>query len=656
MPSAAEADPTEPGAPEADSGTADPEVPGAGAADPGAPDARTAAPGEPGAGQPGTGEACTGEAGTGKAGTGKAGTEEAGTEEAAAEEAESEEARAEEAGPEEAEAEEAGAEGVRGRRVRFAGAARFARPAVSWAAGVLVLGALLMPNGLNRLTPFAFTRIPVEGLCCAALLLVLRPAARRAAAVGLGVGLGLLVVLKSLDMGFYSTLDRPFDLVLDWILLDDAQAFLRASAGTAGAVGAVALAVLLVLAVLVLMPLAVLRVSRVMARHSATATRSLLVLGTVWVTCAALGVQLAGVRVASTSTSTLLHNRAHQVRAGVQDKEAFAREARIDAFRDTPPDQLLTRLRGKDVLFTFIESYGRTALEDPAMAAGTASVLADGTDRLERAGFSTRSAFLTSPVTGAGSWLAHATFLSGLWIKNEQRYRNLTSSDRMTLTGAFRGTGAWRTVGIMPGVTKAWPEGKFYGLDHVYDSRDMGYRGPKFSWTPVPDQYSLAAFERLEHGRRDREPIMAEIILASSHNPWSPIPEVIGWDEVGDGSVYHGLKAAGKDPKEVWQDSEQVRTEYRRAIAYSMNSVVSYLERYGDEDTVVVLLGDHQPVPTVTRGALGRDVPVSVIAKDPEVMERIADWQWQDGLKPAPDAPVWRMDSFRDRFLTAYGP
>jgi hypothetical protein len=50
----------------------------------------------------------------------------------------------------------------------------------------------------------------------------------------------------------------------------------------------------------------------------------------------------------------------------------------------------------------------------------------------------------------------------------------------------------------------------------------------------------------------------------------------------------------------------------------------------------------------------GHDVPISVIARDPAVTDRIASWGWQDGLRPTPDAPVWPMDSFRDRFLTAF--
>ncbi|MCW2492864.1 MAG: hypothetical protein JWN47_2228, partial [Frankiales bacterium] len=49
------------------------------------------------------------------------------------------------------------------------------------------------------------------------------------------------------------------------------------------------------------------------------------------------------------------------------------------------------------------------------------------------------------------------------------------------------------------------------------------------------------------------------------------------------------------------------------------------------------------------------DVPITIIARDPAVMDRISGWGWQDGLRPDANAPVWPMDAFRDRFLTAFG-
>src|SRR5690606_33542939 len=103
------------------------------------------------------------------------------------------------------------------------------------------------------------------------------------------------------------------------------------------------------------------------------------------------------------------------------------------------------------------------------------------------AGYASRSAFLTSPTAGGGSWLAHATFFSGLWIDNQERYGSLLTSDRLTLINAFR-CANWRTVGVQPGTAQSWPEGEaFYGYDRIYTAEDLGYHGPQFGWSSMPD-------------------------------------------------------------------------------------------------------------------------------------------------------------------------
>jgi hypothetical protein len=125
---------------------------------------------------------------------------------------------------------------------------------------------------------------------------------------------------------------------------------------------------------------------------------------------------------------------------------------------------------------------------------------------------------------------------------------------------------------------------------------------------------------------------------------------------VGDGSIYDGMPAQGESPESVFRSQTKVRSAYGKSIEYSLHSLISYLQTYPDPNLVVVMLGDHQPHSYVTGPHPGFDVPVSVIAHDPKVLDAISSWDWQDGLRPAPDAPVWRMDAFRDRFLAAYGP
>ncbi|CNF56659.1 Phosphoglycerol transferase and related proteins%2C alkaline phosphatase superfamily [Mycobacterium tuberculosis] len=529
---------------------------------------------------------------------------------------------------------------------------RVAARAVTGAAFLLVLLALVTPAEIARLTPGAFVRVPIEGVLGVGLILVLPARARRYAAGAAGAVLGLLFVLKVLDIGFDAVLVRPFDLVLDWPLLRPAVEFVDESAGAAGATTAVVLTVVLAVGVIVLMSLSALRLSRVIVRHDRTAARAAAVLGTIWVVCAVLGAQLVhGVPVASRSAAVLAYDHARAVRSSLNDREEFAKAAAVDRFRDTPGDRLLAGLRGKDVVLAFVESYGRSAVESPQYAPQVDAVLDRGSQRLRQAGFAARSGWLTSSTAGGGSWLAHATLLSGLWISNQQRYRTLVNSDRLTLNGAFHKADA-RTVALMPAITRAWPEGEFYGYDKVYDDRNLGYRGPRFSFATMPDQYTLSTLQRTELAKKDRPAVMAETALVSSHAPWASIPRLVPWDEVGDGSVFDGM---GKGYDAPWPPGGQIRTEYRKSIEYTLNTLVSYLETYGNDRTVLIFLGDHQPAPLITGAGAGRDVPITIVAKDQAVIDKISGWNWQDGLRPAKDSPVWPMSAFRDRFLTAFG-
>jgi hypothetical protein len=523
-------------------------------------------------------------------------------------------------------------------------------------AGLLVFVALIVPTETSHLTPGAFVRLPIEGIVGLALLLVLPASWRRAVATLGGVALGLLTILKIFDLGFSTVLARPFDPVIDWLLIGSAVGFVNASFGQLGAIGSVGVAAVLAVAVPLLVTLSVLRLTQLAVRCRTVATRALAALGVVWVCCALLGAQIVpGVPVAAASTAGLADDHALQTLADLRDRKAFAAQLAVDPYRDVPGDKLLTALRGKDVVLTFVESYGRSAVEDPEFAPKVDAVLADGDRRLAAAGFASRSAFLTSPTTGGGSWLAHSTFLSGLWIDNQQRYRELEASNRLTLTSAFR-RARWRTVGIMPGITSPWPEAPFYGYDKLYASWDLGYHGPRFSFATMPDQYTLSTFQRDERQTLKRLPLMAQIVLVSSHAPWSPLPRPVSWTDVGDGSIYDTMAGDNAEPQAILtRDPARVRGDYLRSIEYSLNSLISYVETYGDDNLVLVFLGDHQPAPIVVGEAASRDVPITIVARDRAVLDRISGWGWQDGLKPGPQAPVWRMDAFRDRFLAAFG-
>ncbi len=125
----------------------------------------------------------------------------------------------------------------------------------------------------------------------------------------------------------------------------------------------------------------------------------------------------------------------------------------------------------------------------------------------------------------------------------------------------------------------------------------------------------------------------------------APTP-FVPWAEVGDGSVYACMPGCAGD------GADDVRSRYAASVGYSLQSVVSFAAEH--PDLVVLLVGDHQPWRQVAGEDPGHDVPASLVAADPAVLERISQWGWTPGLVPGEQSPVWRMDAFRDHFLTAF--
>jgi len=508
--------------------------------------------------------------------------------------------------------------------------------------------ALVAPTQPWRLTPGAFARLPLEGIVVVAVAAVLPARARRFVPWVIGPLLGALVLVKLLDIGFFIAFDRPFNPVDDWSYGPIAIETVRITFGRRDADLVAAGAVVLAVAALAFPTLAVQRLTRVAARHRGRTLRTATTLTVVWVACWAFGAELvSGAGIASTSAAGLAVNEVRAVQTDLRDHARFRVALRDDRYRTTPGDRLLTGLRGRDVLLVFVESYGKLAVEGSTFSPEIDSVLASGDHELAAAGFAARSGWLTSSTFGGGSWLAHATMQSGTWVDSQGRYNELVASNRLTLATAFRRAG-WRTVADVPSDTRNWPEGtSFYRYDRIYDRRTLGYRGPKYGFASMPDQYILLALQRFELANPHRPPIFSEIDLVSSHTPWTRIPSLIPWNRVGNGSIFNRLPMDRSGLGDT-------KRGYSRSIEYTLRTLFSFVRHYGNKNLVLVVLGDHQPS-RVDSGRPGHDVPISIIARDPSVLHRIDGWGWTEGMRPASTAPLWPMSAFRNRFLSAFG-
>ena len=525
--------------------------------------------------------------------------------------------------------------------------------AFSVLAVVFVWGALVAPSQAQDLTVAAFLRVPIEGLVLIALAAVLPPILRRILAGLAGPALALLVVLKILDIAFFTFFARPFDIIGDagdaGIGIETLRAALGRSEANMIVYGGVALAVVLLIG----MTLAVFRLtaSRPTSREGHSPSQP----GSAPSGCSARSP------APSSSPTPRSPPRAPPLprprgRSGTGRHTRRERLRQSDQARPVPQhpgqpaaDRFTWQGRPPRVRRVLRPGFGPGLLLLPAIDA----LLNKGTQQL-RALDSPRSAFLNAPGFGGISWLAHSTLQSGVWANSQRRYDQLVASDRFTLSDAFNRAG-WRTINFAPADDRSWPEGSsFYHYAKLYDRRAMGYRGPGFNYAPMPDQYMFGALQRLELARPHR-PLFAEVDTVSSHMPWDRIPQMIPWNDLGNGSIFNRIPM-NREPSSFWWHPNQVKAAYARSLEYSLNALISFVQHYGKKNLVLVAVGDEQPLAIVSGQHAGHDVPISIIAHDPSVLKRIGGWDWQSGLLPSPHAPVLRMSALRDRFLTAYGP
>ena len=168
----------------------------------------------------------------------------------------------------------------------------------------------------------------------------------------------------------------------------------------------------------------------------------------------------------------------------------------------------------------------------------------------------------------------------------------------------------------------------------------------------MPDQYTLAEFQRLELAP-GHKPVMAEIDLVSSHTPWAPLPTMVPWNKVGNGSIFDPMPARGETPLSCGQ-RQQGAPGLRQSIQYSLQALTSWVTELNDPNLVLIMLGDEQPDSPISGAGASHEVPISIVAHDPSVFRQIASWHWQDGLMPGPSAPLEPMDAFRNKFLDAF--
>jgi hypothetical protein len=520
--------------------------------------------------------------------------------------------------------------------------------------GLVILHLLLVaPNQPAALTLEALRMVPLE-LPVLALALVLLPGRWSLAAAGFtAVLLTAATALKAGDLIAYTGFGRSVNPVTDLALLGPAWDFTTDMLGPLGA----GLAALAALAGLLGVGGLAFWAARALARLPAQAGRRPAAAAAAVLTLA-VGTAEAVQRITGADTRTDAFTSqlvAWRVDNSLQTWRAFQDfQAKLNdaGARDPAGGETLGQLAGRDVLLVFVESYGRSALEQPRYARRLAPALDRLAAAAEARDYAVHSAWLEAPTVGGSSWLSHASLLSGLWIDSQARYDALTASNWPTLIDRFE-TAGWQSVAVMPAITGPWPEAQAFGYDRLLDAAALDYTGPAFNWVTMPDQYTLAALERKVLSDPTDQPVFAQVAMISSHAPWTPIPEVLPWKDVENGRAFQRFVAGQDPPSVVWQDSDRVRRLYAEALAYSIETMASFLRERLAQGSVVLLLGDHQAAPLLTGPDAGSAVPAHLILP-PELADAARALGWPKSVRPAAEAPTWRMDRVKARLLEAF--
>lgn len=535
-----------------------------------------------------------------------------------------------------------------------------ARPAIGAALALAVLYLVLsLPNHPAALTPGILRVFPLE-LPVIFVALAILPAAHGftiAVRVALVVFLTLVTALKLADFATFSTYNRGFNPLVDLHLIPAAWNLASGAVGAALA-GAGAAALLVGIAFLAwLIWWATGQLSRLtlgpgLRRAASLVMAPLAVIAGLEIAAAMRTIALPFNVPGAAFTARVAAERVTMLSHTMERLNAFRDAAHSDPFADVTP--LLDRIGQRDVLLIYIESYGASSLTNPRYGETHLQTLAGIEAELDAKGLAMRSGWLEAPILGGQSWMSHTTLATGLWTPDQRTYGAALVSGRASLFHLAQRHG-FETVAVMPAITMDWPEADFMGFDRVLAADDLGYRGLPFNWVTMPDQFTLAALDRLVREGQpglDRSPVFAQVALISSHAPWTPVPRLLGWDDIGDGQIFNAVAQSGDPPEVIWRDRERVRSQFLKAIDYSLRTVGSYAARQAAAPPLLIVLGDHQPAPFVSEDE-GLAVPIHVIGP-PELVEPFAEWGWRTGLIPHPDAPTIAMDQFRNRFLTTF--
>ncbi len=367
-------------------------------------------------------------------------------------------------------------------------------------------------------------------------------------------------------------------------------------------------------------------------------------------------LSMGAYREALASPKMEVSSFAYKLRQNIVDSIAVHRQ--INAYDDTVVQNAYNYaghklLRKPNIYLIFVESYGSVLYKRPDYRQAYTELLSQLQAQLQQNDWHAVSALSESPTWGGGSWMSYTSTLFGMRVDTHphylsllDRYQSVTYPD----LGHYLKSQGYEYIRLSSLAVdldeKAWRQLKnLYGIDQWPNYDNLDFKGAHFGWGPSPpDQYVLFyARETILNGLDT--PFFFFFVTQNSHYPWIPLPEVVeDWQTLNEAPDSTEVFQAGSIPHQA------KRQNYLDSINYELRFLTDYIIKSGPEDSIFILIGDHQP-PQVSRRADSFDTPIHILSRDPALVEAFLDYGFEPGLAVERGTATMRHEGFYSMFM-----
>ena len=249
-----------------------------------------------------------------------------------------------------------------------------------------------------------------------------------------------------------------------------------------------------------------------------------------------------------------------------------------------------------DVYFIFVESYGTVASLTKETSARYDSLIFSLEKDFEAENWNIVSNYSRAPIIGGKSWLSFSTVMAGLKMYEHTGYNNIIQNQKQYphIVEYFNQQG-YETYRMNTFKANANTEMKipyevldeFWKFDHWVKFKDIPYQGYEYDiFGGIPDQYALGFLQ--DSIIVDSLPSFNFFITMNSHGPWFEPPPIL--------EKWQDLDKIKYTPHGAYHKQEGSNHErYYKTIVYQLEMLKDFITNKVDSNSVVVLIGDHNP-------------------------------------------------------------